>query len=261
MTIVKYTPLSKTMVQDAILEFCPNNLESFVSEIIDEVYNKTTAMIPITALTTLWSAGKGLQALINGLNSIYHVKETRNWLFTRIRSVFFTLGLLLALLLSLMMLVFGNSLQLSLSRHLPFLAGLLAKIMNARSLLVFLVYMLLFLFLFKSLPNRKATVRSQLPGAVLTSIAWMTFSYCFSIYFTYFPLFSNMYGSLTTIILIMLWLYICMSIVLYGAEINAYFENQFRQASAFARDLLEMEDITEGQLKKDMDAFFEKEEK
>lgn len=116
MTIVKYTSLTKEMVLSAILQICPANLDDFISGIVDEVYNKSLAVIPFSALIALWSAGKGLQAVSNGLNTIYHVKETRNWLITRIRSVIFTVILVIALLLSLMLLVFGNGIYRSLQK-------------------------------------------------------------------------------------------------------------------------------------------------
>jgi membrane protein len=56
-----------------------------------------------------------------------------------------------------------------------------------------------------------------------------------------------MYGSLTGLIMLMLWLYICMNLVLYGAEINAYFEKQFRVAQESVREMLlkEKEHLTE----------------
>lgn len=50
-----------------------------------------------------------------------------------------------------------------------------------------------------------------------------------------------MYGSLTALIMVMLWLYICMNLLLYGAEINAYFEKQFRMAQASMREMLSRE--------------------
>lgn len=258
MTIVKYTTLTKEMVLTAILQICPANLDSFISGIVDEVYDKSLAVIPFSALIALWSAGKGLQAVSNGLNTIYHVKETRNWLISRIRSVIFTVILVIALLLSLMLLVFGNGLYRSLKTSIPFLAELLGHIMANRLVLVLGVLILVFLFLFKVLPNRKATFRSQLPGAILTSVCWMTFSYGFSLYFTYYSSFSNMYGSLTTIVLVMLWLYMCMTIVLCGAEVNAYFEKQFRQAHEFARELFDKEDSNSGILHEKMDDYFDK---
>ena len=85
------------------------------------------------------------------------------------------------------------------------------------------ILILFFAVVFKMLPNRKATLRSQLPGAVLCTLAWYAFSFGLSVYVNYFNGFS-MYGSLTTIVLIMLWLYFCMYIMMLCAEINVVFE-------------------------------------
>ncbi len=256
MTLVQYTPLTYNAVREAIISFMPKEIQSFVLGIVAEVFSKSGAVLPVTLVTALWSAGKGMQAITNGLNTIYHVKETRNWLLTRLWSVIYTVLFVFALIGSLILLVFGNSIQQTLMKYVPFLGEVVGRFLGARNFLAFVVLVFVFLFLYKVLPNRKASLKSQLPGAVLTAIAWSVFSFGFSIYFTFFPNFTNMYGSLTTIILIMLWMYICMNIVLFGAEINAYYESQFRQAQAFARELFEREeeDLKEAQedLKKDL---------
>ena len=62
-------------------------------------------------------------------------------------------------------------------------------------------------------------LRQQFPGAVLASLGWTVVTFGFSIYVTYFNGFS-MYGSLTTIVILLIWLYVCMSLVLVGAYIN-----------------------------------------
>ena len=121
------------------------------------------------------------------------------------------------------MLVLGNEIQKVVSRYIPFLGRVLGKILGARALLYWCVVSG-FLMLYKVLPNRKATFKSQIPGALIIAVAWSIFSYGFSFYFEIFPGFSNMYGNLATIIMVMVWLYICMNLLLYGAEINAYFE-------------------------------------
>ena len=72
----------------------------------------------------------------------------------------------------------------------------------------------------------------------MIAVAWMIFSYGFSLYFEFFPNFGNMYGSMTALIMVMLWLYVCMNLLLYGAEINAYFENEFRKAQRSVKTLL-----------------------
>ena len=87
----------------------------------------------------------------------------------------------------------------------------------------------LFLVLYKCIPNRKASFKSQCPGALISSLAWSIFSLAFSMYLDIALAASNMYGSLTMIVFIMIWMYFCMWILLIGAEINAYFEDKLRK--------------------------------
>lgn len=228
--IVQYTPLTYREVRQAIMSVVPENLQGFVLNIVAEVFSKSAAVLPLSALVALWSSGKGMQALINGLNTIYHVKETRNWLVNRIYSMFYMFLFVLALIASLLLLVMGNRIHVLISGYVPFLGNMIGRILGAKTFLVFVMLFLVFLVLYRYLPNRRASLKSQIPGAFLTAVAWSVFSYLFSLYFTFFPDFSIMYGSLSTLILVMVWLYFCMNLLLYGAEINAYFESQFRQA-------------------------------
>ena len=228
--IVQYTPLTYREVRQAIMSVVPENLQGFVLNIVAEVFSKSAAVLPLSALVALWSSGKGMQALINGLNTIYHVKETRNWLVNRIYSMFYMFLFVLALIASLLLLVMGNRIHVLISGYVPFLGNMIGRILGAKTFLVFVMLFLVFLVLYRYLPNRRASLKSQVPGAFLTAVAWSVFSYLFSLYFTFFPDFSIMYGSLSTLILVMVWLYFCMNFLLYGAEINAYYESQFRQA-------------------------------
>ena len=174
-TLVRYTPLTYNVVRDAIIAFIPENLQSFVLGIVVDVYRRSTAIVPLPAFVALWSAGKGLQSIINGLNTIYHVKETRNWLLTRIYAVFYTLSLVIALIISLLMLVLGNEIQAAVSKYVPFLGRIIARILGARAMLVFGVLFVVFLMLYKVLPNRKATFKSQIPGGVSYSDCVVSF--------------------------------------------------------------------------------------
>ena len=196
-TIIRYTPLTYNMVSETIRAFVPHNIQNFVLTIVSEVYGRSTAVVPISAIMALWSAGKAMQSLTNGLNSIYHVHETRNWLITRMYAVVYTFLFSIAIIAILLLLI---------------------------------------------------------------AAGWSLFSYFFSIYFDMFPGFSNMYGSLTALIMVMLWLYICMNLLLYGAEINAYFEKQFRMAQASMREMLSRErDEAEKELNKEKKKYLEKE--
>ena len=68
---------------------------------------------------------------------------------------------------------------------------------------------------------------TELPGAVFTAIGWMVVSWIFSVYVDIFKGFSSMYGSLTTIVLIMLWMYFCMYSLLLGGELNMWVKDLF----------------------------------
>ena len=253
-TIIRYTPLTYNMVSETIRAFVPHNIQNFVLTIVSEVYGRSTAVVPISAIMALWSAGKAMQSLTNGLNTIYHVKETRNWLMTRLYAVIYTFLFGIAIIASLLLLVLGNQIQIVAGEYLPILGRVIGKVIGARTAMVFAGLFLVFLILYKMLPNRKATLKSQVPGAILIAAGWSLFSYFFSIYFDMFPGFSNMYGSLTALIMVMLWLYICMNLLLYGAEINSYFEKQFRMAQASMREMLSRErEEAEKKLDKELD--------
>lgn len=240
-TLIRYTPLTYNMISDTIRGFVPDNLQTFVLSVVAEVYDKSLAVVPITALAALWSAGKAIQSLINGLNTIYHVKETRNWLTNRIYAIGYTVLFEIAIVFSLLLLVLGKQIQEIASEHVPILGRMIGRIIGARTLLVFVVLFFIFLVLYKALPNRKASFKSQVPGALIIAISWSIFSFFFSLYFELFPDVNNMYGSLTALIMVMLWLDICMNMVLYGAEVNAYFEKQFRKAQASVMEMLTAE--------------------
>ena len=235
MTSVRFTPLTESMINEGILHIVPEEFQSFVQGIIREVYTKSTAVVPITAILTLWSAGKGVQGLTNGLNSIYHTVETRNYFAARIRSAFYTLLFISAIVFTMVLMIFGNEIQGLLEEYLPVIAEITRRIINMRTTISLATMSLILLMIYKFLPNRKASFKSQLPGAVLGAISWSAFSIGFSIYLEYFGNFSNMYGSLTTIILVMLWMYFCMYIILLGAEVNENFEDKFRKLQSMIK--------------------------
>ena len=154
--LVQYTPLTYRMLRQAIIGFVPDNLQDFVLKIIAEVFTKSAAVVPISGLFALWSSGKGMQSLIAGLNEIYHVKETRNWLTNRLYSMLYMFLFIIAIITSLLLLVMGNRIHAELIVHMPLLGKVVGRILSAKTFLVFVVLFLVFLVLYRYLPNRKA---------------------------------------------------------------------------------------------------------
>lgn len=226
-SMAQYTPVTESMVMDLVNRVMPSYIAPFLVSIIHEVYTRSVGIISFTAVMAVWASAKGVQYLSNGLNVVYDRMETRNWFRLRFRAILYTLVMLVAIVLSLTLLVFGNSIQKLLLTYIPLVAHLTQLVLGFRVLIILGVLILFFMILYKMLPNRKASLKSQLPGSVLCAIAWYAFSFGVSIYVDYFHGFS-MYGSLTTIALVMLWLYFCMYILLVCAEINNIYEQHWK---------------------------------
>lgn len=225
---VQFTNVTANEVLQAVMRVFPETVEPLIRSIIVQVYTQSQGVIPLTIVIALWSAGKGVLSVTSGLNTIYENTETRNYVYLRIRASLYTVIFLLAILLSLVLSVFGNSISLMVYEHIPFLSRVVDFIIRIRTFVTLIVLTIFWDLVYKFLPNRqhmmKTTLRRQLPGAVFTACGWLLISFFFSVYLDVFTGFSSMYGSMTTIVLVMLWLYGCMYIILLGGEVNAILE-------------------------------------
>lgn len=238
-TLIRYTSITPADVYEAARAIFPASMDSFILSLINEVYSKTAVTVSVSAIVAAWSAGKGFLALMRGMNTIYNVEERRNYIILRLRSALYTVVFVIAIILSLVVLVFGNSIHEAAVEHMPFLAVVTGMIVRLKGIVGVCFLTVVFMLLYRFVPNRRARLLSQAPGALFSSVCWYLFSIGFSIYVEYSPGISNMYGSLTTIVLVMLWLYFCLYIILLGAEINSYFEDQFRRVAYYRQMLRE----------------------
>lgn len=226
LNIIQYTPLTEEAVSSAVMSVIPEDFHTVVQTIIMEIYRRSSAVLPVSAIIALWSAGKAINSLTYGLNTVYHVKETRNYFVNRLRSMLFTLFFIGAFVVTLVLMVFGRSIQHGLTKYFPAVAEFTGVLLSLRTVITMVALMFTFVLMYRFVPNRKASVESQIPGALVTTISWQVLSVGFSFYLEYFPGVTRMYGNLTTMILLMLWVYFCMYLILIGAEINDYFERR-----------------------------------
>ncbi|MCI9236833.1 YihY/virulence factor BrkB family protein [Lachnospiraceae bacterium 50-23] len=220
LTLVRYTPVTKADVMTAVIRVFPTSVDSMITSIVNQVYNQSMGIIPVTVVVALWSAGKGVLAMTSGLNCIYKCPETRNYVLLRIRATLYTVMFIIVIIFLLVLSVFGNSLNLFVAEYVPIIKNLADWLIRARTVITPAVLMIFCLLIYKFLPNRRDRLIKQLPGAVFAAIGWMVVSWIFSVYVDIFQGFTSMYGSLTTIVLIMLWMYFCMYSILLGGEVN-----------------------------------------
>ena len=219
--IIPYTPLSQANLMKIITDLMPDVVDPLAKSLILEVYGTSIGILSIAAVTTLWSAGKGVLALIRGLNAVNEVEDTRNYFVIRMIASFYTVIILVILVLSLFLMVFGNQLMNLLLYRVPQIRGMIAFLMNFRFLAVWGVLMFLFAAVYAYVPDKKLRFKEQLPGASFSAVGWSIFSWGFSMYVSASGSFT-IYGSLSIIVIVMIWLYFCMYILMIGAYINRY---------------------------------------
>ena len=228
LSLLQYTPITESMLLALYEDGLPAYISPFFISITDEIYSRSIGVTAVSALVAIWSAAKGVQYLTDGLNAVNDLEENRNWFVLRFWAVVYTLVFLVVILFTLMVMVFGNSIRTLALEYLPVLRGLAVMVASFKGVFLFVVLIVFFDVIFSFLPNKKLTLASQFPGAVMCALAWNVISWLLSIYLNYFNGFS-MYGSLTTIALLMLWLYFCIYSALVCAEFNVTFENHLKK--------------------------------
>lgn len=160
------------------------------------------------------------------MNSVYDIDENRNYFAIRLFSLVYTLLFALMISVMLVMWVFGNSLYSYFLQKFPFVVPILGYFMHKRIIFSLIFLTLLFMIIYKWIPNRVSSFRKQFPGALIATLGWVAVSVGCSIYMDNFTNFSYIYGSMAGIMILLLWLYFCMSMVFYGAEVNYFLENK-----------------------------------
>jgi membrane protein len=235
LAITTYLPFSQQDVLDILMKVIPSEFSTYVQQIIQDLYTGSGSMvISISVVAMLWSASKGVAALMDGLNGMYQLRRKYTPVISRIVAFFYTIIMLVffAVVMSVYVVI---SHYYKVSVHSVFIVGsAISKLfLFVRFLMGWVLFYFFILMLFVVLPggfglpknaeeklNLSARVKSQMPGAAFCSVAWLVITRALVIYMKYFPTVSVMYGSLAGIVIGMLWLYLCMYCLFIGAIIN-----------------------------------------
>ena len=218
--ILPYTTLTEADLLSAITQFTPDAVNGI--RIVSDVYARSAGTITVFALVTIWSAAKAMLALIRGLNAVNDVEEKRNYIVLRAIACFYTVIILAATLVALFVMVFGNVIVDILLRDIPPLHLVMHVVMRFRFLVSWLILTLIFAMIYAYVPSCKLRFKAQIPGAAFAAVLWSFASFVFSVYVDHYNDFGT-YGSLTTVVIMLLWFYMLMYILMIGAHINRYF--------------------------------------
>lgn len=228
LTLTRFLPVTQSDFMFMVQELLPAEMEVWVIEILQELIdNSGNTLMSFSIIIALWSAARGILSISNGLNSVFRTEESRNYFLLRSIATLHTLVVAVALVILLVVFVFGNSLYQVVLNRFSFLNNIVTLILSVRVAVGFVLLFMMFVAMYKGLPNHKLSLRQATPGALFSALSWMIVSFGFSIYVNHFSNYSRVYGSLAGIAIAMVWVYMMMVLVLWGGEINALIRERF----------------------------------
>lgn len=239
LTALQYLPATVEDLAQLMVSLTPAPIHPLLQAVLYDLEpGKTLAVLSATAAGTLWSVTRSMTCVMDGLDVVYEAPGPRpllkKWGISFLCAMLFLVCLLATLLLQ----VFGESICDFAAQHNWHSAVLLSSILQMRSIFSFGFLSLVFCLFYTVLPARRQNFLKNMPGAVLTSAAWLLFSYLFGFYVTHFSRYSMIYGSLTVVIVTMLWLYFCTNMLFYGGLFNRFLassEHPFRKLFRYFR--------------------------
>lgn len=231
--LLRYTSYGADELLALLDGLLPHSLIGIVEALVNASYRHSSGMvISVSVLAALWSASKGTYGLLEGLNAVYGITEHRGYWRSRSISVFYTFLFLLALVLTLVLHVFGNTvLDFLQMTTIPALM-LVMRLVDLKFILLLVLQTALFTVLYALLPGRRNRLRRCIPGALVASLCWSVYSGLFSIYVAHFASYTNIFGSIYALALGMLWLYFCIGILFYGGAFNRWLMERKNEKSS-----------------------------
>lgn len=235
--IVPYLNINPQKAIDVVNQLLPQESAQLIREnIIRLVSERNGGLLTFGIIGTIWSASNGMNAFIKAMNSAFDVKETRSFLKERLVSIMLTFGLIIAIVVALLLPVFGNVLldMVQSFVNIPDTFNIIFKIM--RWIVAVVVIAAILTGLYRIAPNKEYPFKHVIPGAVFATVIWLLISLGFSFYVSNFGNYSATYGSLGGVIVLMLWLFLTGLALVLGGEINAIYHRDKTGEEPIAED-------------------------
>ena len=209
----------------------PYSAYELVRTTIKEVTeNSSSGKLTLGFFTAIWFASAGIDSIRVALNSVYNLRETRDWWKTKFQSLLFTLIIAILVSLALAVVFYGwKFISIAFTAFsIPLPAHFFLVIIQWIMVLILLI--IIFGMLYNYIPNHSPRKwRWITPGSIVGIILWLILSGGFRLYLNYFNSYDKTYGSLGAVIILMLWLFLTSLVILIGGLINCVF-NEMNQS-------------------------------
>ncbi len=226
--LIPYIPLDNFKVDlvDVLDNMIPENSYIMLEGLLTEIFSKHHGLQIFGFLVTLFFIQKGLNGIIESFNATYHTVGSRTWIERRLVSVGLFFILFILVTCSALLLFFSNMgiKHLQATGVIKVQATVFFLLMG-KWIVVFALTFMAISFLYYLAPARKTQWKLFTPGSVFATLLSIITSMVFSYFVNHFAPFDRFYGSIGTLIAVMLWMNFNAIALLAGFELNASIRN------------------------------------
>ncbi len=205
---------------ESLFEIAPSHVALTLEPVVVEVLGKQSGeVLTLSALFAIWVASSAVEAFRIAFDRAYAVPDPRGFVENRVLAIVLVfLGATVAALLG-VTIVF-SPLIMQFAEHV-----LLTRIPTVFSYFTYVLGVLVFiaflLIMHRMLPGRRLTGFRLWPGVLVTTVLWVVMAVGFSIYLTFTPTYTVIYGTLAGVIITLMFFYFTGATIIFGAEVNA----------------------------------------
>lgn len=223
-TFIGYLNLDSNEILHGLEIVFPKEVHTLVTSTLDQIINtRNSDILWLSLFGTLIAASTGFRGVIKAINKSYGVRETRLFPIVWLISVISIIILATAIILTLVLLVFGRSIGILVSTKLGFGDNFLYYWSNFRYVIAILSIIIFIACIYKFAPAYKPKWKEVYIGSIVSSTGWLIVSYAFSFYINTRNNFTMLYGSLSAIFALIMWLYLTSFVFILGMEVNSVF--------------------------------------
>ncbi|MBC2318095.1 YihY/virulence factor BrkB family protein [Listeria booriae] len=219
--LIPLLPIPKEEIYNTLQTFMPPEVYDILHPVIESMLtNASGTAISLGLITAIWSASKCFSALQEVLNIVYQAPDRKNFIVTRIMSFLMMLVIIVVLGAVVFVFAFGEQIVTFLQNQFDLKLDALADLGATKWFITPILLFILFLIIYWLVPNVKWKIRKSVIGALFATIGWLAATELLSAYVSFQGDKILGFGSLSIMIVIMLWLYFVSIILLLGAFIN-----------------------------------------
>ena len=228
LTLIPYIPVNG--LQETLMELLnvvlPPSTNEITFQALDDIINNTRGgLLSIGFLLALYFSTNGINSLIEAFNASYHIRENRPIIQQRILSLGLTLLLSFMLIIAMGLIIFGKFVVSYLTEYKLITQYAGGLILYGKWFTILLVLWLGISVLFHLGPSIKSKWKLFTPGSILATLGIIITSIGFNYYINHFSQYNKIYGSIGTLMIILIWMYFNSIILLTGFELNASISN------------------------------------